>query len=43
MATSLQTESGEDVRAVIRGFCGRSMFREANFPPVITVLAYAVS
>jgi len=43
MATSLEAESGEDVRTVIRGFYGRSMFREAKFPPVITVLAYAVS
>jgi hypothetical protein len=40
MATSLEIESGEDVRTAIRGFYGRSMFREAKFPPV---LAYAFS
>jgi hypothetical protein len=38
MATSLETESGEDVRTVIRGFYARSMFREAKFPSVNTVL-----
>lgn len=43
MATSLETESGENVRNVIRGFYGQSMFHEAKFPPVNTILAHAVS
>lgn len=43
MATSLETESGDDGRTMIHGFYGRSKFREAKFSPIITVLVYAAS
>jgi hypothetical protein len=35
---SIGNESGEDVRTVIRGYYGRSMFRQAKVLPVNTVL-----